>query len=470
MAKQRYTLYCTMAVTVVLILAPVVSAEIIDRESNGATHAGRVFLWIAVILLAAKLSNLVARFGQPTVLGELLVGVVFGNLALVGFYFFEPVREDFVIQFLAELGVVILLFQVGLESDVQKMRHVGPRAFLVALVGVIVPFFLGTFVVGPLLLPGLSFNAHLFLGAILTATSVGITARVFQDLNKLQTPEAQIILGAAIIDDMLGLTILAVVKAIVESGHISFIETGWITGKAVFFLGGAIFLGQLLALRLGRLFSKINPGIGMKFVLAISFGLIFASLAEYIGLAPIVGAFAAGLVLEPVHFRHFNDPNIISDINESVKDAGMEVKQAVSKVMESLSHSHLQDLIKPLSYFLVPIFFVLTGMRVKLDMVFNLPVLMLTLAITMSAVVGKIMAGLVAGRVNKSIVGWGMVPRGEVGLIFAVTGNAMGVVSDEVFSMFVIVIMLTTILPIPILNFLLKRQDAASVPRGLSVR
>jgi Kef-type K+ transport system membrane component KefB len=145
-------------------------------ESNPGTH----FLWIAIILLVAKLSNLVVRYGQPPVLGELLVGVLFGNLSLAGFYFFEPIRQDLIIRFLAELGVVILLFQVGLESNVKKMLRVGPRAFLVAWIGVLVPF----------LLPSLSFHAHLFLGAILTATSVGITARVFQDVGQLQTPES----------------------------------------------------------------------------------------------------------------------------------------------------------------------------------------------------------------------------------------------------------------------------------------
>jgi Kef-type K+ transport system membrane component KefB len=400
------------------------------------------------------------RYGQPSVLGELLVGVVLGNLTLVGFQYFEPIEKDVIIRFLAELGVVILLFQVGLESSVQKMIQVGPRAFLVACVGVAVPFILGTVVIGPLLLPDLSFNAYLFLGAILTATSVGISARVFRDLAKLQTVEAQIVMGAAVIDDVLGLIILAIVRAVVESGNVSCITVSWIAAKAVLFLGGAIFLGKLLAPELGRLLSRINPGIGMKFTLAVSFGLIFAYLAQLIGLAPIVGAFAAGMVLEPVHFRHFNKPTVVYKVDESIRDASPEIKTAVTHVLDSLSHSHIQDLIKPLGYFLVPIFFVLTGMQVSLETLFNLPVLVLALAVTLAAICGKIVSGLVAGRVDKLIIGWGMVPRGEVGLIFATMGKAMGVISDELFSIVIIVIMLTTILPAPILNFLLKRQNA----------
>jgi len=259
----------------------------------------------------------------------------------------------------------------------------------------------------------------------------------------------------------MGLTILAVVKAMVESGRVSLINIGWITAKAVLFLGGAIFLGQLLAPRLGRFFSKINPGIGMKLILAVSFGLIFAYVAELIGLAAIVGAFAAGLVLEPVHFRHFDDPSVVSDINESIKQASPEVRRNVSNVLESLAGNHIKELIQPLGYFLVPIFFVLTGMEVRIETLFNVRILILALAISVVAFGGKLISGCAAGRVRKWIIGWGMVPRCEVGLIFAAMGKALGVFPDDIFSMMVIVIMFTTILPPPILNALLKRQDPA---------
>ncbi len=460
-AEQRYAVIYLIAGTSVLLFSSVTCVYASTGGSLAETSTGTHFLWLALILLTAKLSNLVVRYGQPPVLGELLIGIIFGNLGLAGFHFFDPIRGDWVIRFLAEFGVVILLFQVGLESNMQKMLLVGPRAFLVACVGVLVPFMLGTFVVGPFLLPYLSFNAHLFLGAILTATSVGITARVFRDLGKLQTLEAQIVLGAAVIDDVLGLTILAVVKAVVESGNVNFIGMGWILGKVFLFFSSAIFLGQVLASRLGDLLSKVNPGIGMKFILAVSFALFFAYLAEAFGLAPIVGAFAAGLVLEPLYFSHFDYPAVVQDIGESVRGASPDVKEAVSQVLYSFSRSHIQDLVKPLGYFFVPIFFVLTGMEVRLETLFNLPVLLLALIIALIALVGKIAAGLVAGRVNKAIVGWGMVPRGEVGLIFAATGKAMGVISDEIFSMMVIVIMLTTLLPAPVLSFLLNCQDKA---------
>src|SRR3989338_4068381 len=190
------------------------------------------------------------------------------------------------LKLLAELGVIILLFQIGLESNIQKMAKVGVSAFLVAIVGVVVPFVLGTYVVGPYLMPGLPSTGYLFLGAALTATSVRITARVFKDLGKLQTPEAQIVLGAAVIDDVIGLIILAVVSAIATAGTVSGITIALITGKAVAFLVGAIVLGMLFAPYMGRIFSTIHTGVGMKFTLAIAFGLLLASAAQAIGLAP----------------------------------------------------------------------------------------------------------------------------------------------------------------------------------------
>ena len=222
--------------TPVALLAMVLPFVQALAEPAQSLSVPSTFVWIVLILLAARTASLVERIGQPAVLGELLVGVLLGNLALVGLNGLEPIKTNEIIKFLAELGVVILLFQVGLESNVQQMRRVGMRALSVALVGVMAPFLLGAYLVGPLLLPGLPSVAYLFIGAILTATSVGITARVFRDLGQLQTPEAQVVLGAAVIDDVIGLIILAVVSAIVSAGTVDLGAIVGITGKAIAFL------------------------------------------------------------------------------------------------------------------------------------------------------------------------------------------------------------------------------------------
>lgn len=424
-------------------------------ETHGA--AAISFLWIGLLLIFAKVSSLIERIGQPSVLGELLIGVLLGNLVLMGLPVFEPIKENATIAFLAELGVVILLFQIGLESNIKEMSRVGLRAFLVACLGVLVPFLLGYYV-GPMLMPELSKNAAIFLGATLTATSVGITARVFKDLGKLKSKESQIVLGAAVIDDVLGLIILAAVSAIVTAGSAPMSMIAWIIAKAILFLVGAIFLGQILAPYLGRAFSKIHTGVAMKFTLAISFGLIMAYLAAFIGLAPIVGAFAAGLVLDPVHFRYFKDPKIVHHLRELLANEPEAMKEKIMKEIEPHAHRHIDELVEPVGHFLVPIFFVMTGINVKLETLFNPQILMVALAITGVAFAGKLIAGLVAGKVNKWIVGVGMVPRGEVGLIFAMIGKTLGVVNDEIFSVIVIVVILTTLLTPPLLAWLLKKQ------------
>ena len=429
--------------------------------ADTAAHSARLFLWIALILVAARVGCLVDRIGQPMVLGELLAGIALGNLVLLGADWLEPIKSDAVMTFLAELGVVILLFQIGLESSVASMMKVGMRAASVAVIGVAVPFALGTWIVGPWLMPGMSFNAYLFLGATLTATSVGITGRVFQDLGRLQMPAAQIVLGAAVIDDVLGLVILAVVSAIVTTGSLDATGIGIILGKAIAFLAGALLLGRLLAPRISRLFAAINTGVGMKFTLVIATCLIFAFIAQQMDLAPIIGAFAAGLILDEVHFRNYDRPAFGRDVADAVGSADLAVRGRVDGVLAHYEEKHMEHLVQPLGLFLVPFFFVMTGMQVKLDLLADLHAVGIALGLTAVAVAGKVVAGLAAGKGNGWLVGWGMVPRGEVGLIFAAVGKGLGVVSDEEFSIIVIMVILTTLMTPPILAFLVRRTAHA---------
>lgn len=432
----------------------------------GASEGGvspRSFLWIPVLLIVARVSGLVERLGLPSVLGELLAGVVLGNLALLGVGALEPIKADAAVAFLAELGVVILLFQIGLESDVRELRRVGARALAVALVGVVVPFALGAAVVGPLLFPGQSHGAYLFFGATLTATSVGITARVFKDLAFLRTPEAQIVLGAAVIDDVVGLVILAAVSAVVTTGSLAAGDVAWVVAKAVLFLGGAIALGGRLTPGLGRLFARVHPGTAMKLSLAFSVCLLFAFLAHAMGLAAIVGAFAAGLILDDEAFGAFEGPEVHGPVRQALGSADPEVRRRVDDVLGHHADHHLQSLVEPIGHLLVPLFFVYTGMQVSLRSLADPAVVGVAMAVTGLAIAGKLVSGAVAGPVNRWLVGWAMVPRGEVGLIFAVVGKSLGVVSESQFSIFVVMVMMTTLVTPPVLALLIsrRRQGAA---------
>jgi len=448
-----------------ILLTPLAYASSSSEEaSSHGDEVALVFLDIAIILLAAKFAGLVERYGQPAVLGELVLGMILGNLTLVGIGFFDLVKQNEIIRFLAELGVVVLLFQIGLESKLSEMTKVGGRALMVATVGVVLPFALGTYIVGPFLMPGLANETYLFLGAALTATSVGITARVFQDLGKLQSAEAKIVLGAAVIDDVLGLIVLAVVSALVTQGTVDVATIGFIVLKAVVFLGGTVGLGWIATPYISQLVSRINAGIGMKFSLAIGLCLIFAYLAQLIGLAPIVGAFAAGLILEPVHFRYFKDNELIADLKELADHYRLEERKPINDIIKRHSDHQIDELLQTISLFLVPIFFLVTGMDVDLSTLSNPNVVLVALGLSVAAFIGKYLAGFLAGPVNKHIVGWGMVPRGEVGLIFAAAGKQLGVVNDEVFSVIVIMVVLTTLVTPPMLNYLLKKQVNTPTP------
>ncbi len=430
----------------------------------GSDAVGENLLWLAIILLAARLfAPLAQRVGFPAVLGELLLGVALGNLGLIGFHYFDTVARDPIIVFMSELGVIILLLQIGLETRLGDLVKVGARASMVGTVGIVVPFLLGAFVAGPLVLPGMEFNAYLFLGATLAATSVGITGRVFRDLGQLKMPEAQIVLGAAVIDDVLGLVILAVVSSLVEAGTVSIGEVALIIVKAVAFLGGSIAIGRAMAPHLLRWASRLDSSHSMLFSLVLVAGLFMAWLAHAVGLAPIIGAFAAGLLFEPIFLKEFETPKMVQDIEKLLPVAVNPEKQPEFKaVLERHTHHQHEHLLEPIGYFFVPVFFVLTGMQVDLTALADPKAVAVALALTAAAIAGKLVAGFAAGKGrNPWVIGWGMVPRGEVGLIFAMVGKKLGVMTEAMFSEIVIMVILTTLLTPPILTALLRRQSAA---------
>jgi Kef-type K+ transport system membrane component KefB len=399
-----------------------------------------VVLALAVILAAAKLAGHVAvRIGQPAVLGELLAGVALGSLDLLGIGWFHAIESDAAIDILARLGVIILLFEVGLESTVRDMVKVGLPSLMVAVLGVVSPFALG-WAVGALFLPDKSMYVHAFLGATLTATSVGITARVLRDLNRSQSPEARIILGAAVIDDVLGLIILAAVAGIIAAADVgaalSVAEIGLVVFKAVGFLVGALTLGLLLSPRLFRVSSRLS-GHGLLLTTALVFCFALSYLASVTGLAPIVGAYAAGLILEDLHFRDFTNRG----------------------------ERGLEELVQPISTVLVPVFFVTMGMRVDLSAFAQFGVLGLAAVLTAAAIVGKQLCALgTLGRpVDRLSIGIGMIPRGEVGLIFANIGLGLTVAGERIidsatFSAVVIMVIVTTMVTPSALKWSLARS------------
>jgi Kef-type K+ transport system membrane component KefB len=429
----------------VLLLAIPVAAWAGAPEA-APSRAGPVLFGLALLVVAAKCGGLLAeRWGQPSVLGELLVGIGVGNVLppLFGERGIAFVRGDPTLHVLAEIGVLVLLFDVGLEADLRALVRVGPSAVLVAAIGVVTPFVLG-WGTAVWLVPEASMLAHLFVGATLTATSIGITARVLKDLGSLQSREGQVILGAAVLDDILGLVVLAVMTGLVTATAtggpgLSGLAVAGIILKAVVFLGITVGLGHYLSGPIVRLAARTGQhGIILVFGLAICFALAFV--AEQIGLAGIVGAFAAGLLLDPY--------------GEGIRPQDEEAT--------------LSELLHPLASLFVPLFFVLMGIQVDVLSLVTRESVAFGAVLIVVAVAGKLAcaAGVVGRGINRLAVGIGMVPRGEVGLIFAGIGAALvlegrPLLSQATFSALVLMVVVTTLLTPIGLRLALQRATPA---------
>jgi Kef-type K+ transport system membrane component KefB len=412
-------------------------------DSGHGSGVLNVLLELIVILLAAKLGgDLFERVSQPAVLGELIIGMLIGNAHLVGINIFQSFGSNVTLEILAELGVIILLFEVGLESTVREMRQVGATSLLVAILGVVAPFALG-WGVSIIFLPEESELVHAFIGATLCATSVGITARVLKDIGKTSSRESKIILGAAVIDDVLGLVILAIVSGIITAsstgaGGITAGQVSWIIGKALIFIVGAIVIGQWLLPKYFKFAFRIRgKGVFLSFALLVCFGLAYV--AGKIGLAPIVGAFAAGLIYDRVEYQEFEERD---------------------------KHT-MEELISPIAIFLVPIFFVRMGMLVDLTTFAQVEILGFAAVMTIAAIIGKqaCSLGIWDKTTNRLAVGLGMIPRGEVGLIFAGIGAKLvldghAVISPSTYSAVVIMVIVTTLVTPPLLKWSMMKRSS----------
>lgn len=386
------------------------------QESMETPH---LFLVLAAMLAAAKLmGELAERIGQPAVLGELVAGVLLGR-TLLGVIPTAGAGSEYV-YVLAELGVVLLLFEIGLETDLKEMFKVGGASLSVATVGVALPFLFGflfwMYMPHPIIASaGSKTSTAIFVGATLTATSVGITARVLADLGRMQDKESRIIIGAAVVDDIMGLVILTVVSGIASGVAVSILGITRTLAIAVGFLVGAVMIGRYLA---PKLFDQVQR-MQVRHVLtgfAFAFLLGLAAVAAMGGSALIIGAFAAGLILSGV-----NQFDVI------------------------------EREVKPIVGLFAPLFFVYVGATVDFTLLNPFRpgaggVLGLTAALTVIALVGKMLAGWAAPweRINRLAVGVGMVPRGEVGLIFADIGRRSGLLGEEVFSALLLVVMIST--------------------------
>ena len=448
-------------------LAPdIVSNSLFATEPNPEAAplvlAG-VLVSLVFIYLASKLGGELSQLvNLPPVLGELVGGVVVGVSALHLLVFPETgaVASDSVVvtilqqiaglspgdssevftsfsevvSVLAELGVIILLFEIGLESDLRELQKVGSKAAIVAVVGVVAPFVAGT--AGLMLIFAMPTIPAVFAGAALTATSIGITSKVLSELGQLKSTEGQIIVGAAVIDDVLGIIVLAVVASLAKTGEVDVANLIYLIISATTFLLGSIFLGKFFNKSFVAIAEKLQTR-GNLVIPALTFAFSMAFLANVIHLEAILGAFAAGLVLDETDKRKELDQQIL-----------------------------------PIADILVPIFFVSVGARVDLSVLNpssadNRQGLVIAAFLVVVAIIGKLVTGwAVFGKekVNRLAIGIGMIPRGEVGLVFAGIGAASGVLDKPLQAAIIIMVILTTFIAPPLLRFAFQGEESSEQP------
>ena len=426
-----------------------------------------VILWVTIIFFFAISGRYVAEtFNQPGVLGELLAGVFVGNLLyhlgmplgtvlregpitfdifndlLNGLSLKESINQHatnpdmakdflnalqgesgpswlkvaYVLDIFSRYGVIFLLFMVGLETSVDELKRTGKESLVVAIIGVIAPVILGYFLMR-FMMPDVGYQTDLFVAATLSATSIGISARVLKEIKIMHTREAKTILGAAMIDDILGLILLAIVSSIIITGAVDLYNIIRIFILAILFFSIALLVGPFILRKTLNLFGKLAPWERKLFV-SFLFVMILSWIAELIQLATIIGAFAAGIILYEGFFQR----------KESRHD-----------------RLTLVELVAPLEFILAPLFFVLMGIQVKFEIFMDWKVLLLATSFTMVAILGKLLSGFGAHkRDDRLLVGIGMLPRGEVGLIFASIGRKLEVMSDNLFAAVILMIIVTT--------------------------
>ncbi|WP_017319257.1 cation:proton antiporter [Mastigocladopsis repens] len=421
-----------------------------------------VLLSIVVVYLASKIGGeLLSRFGLPPVLGELVGGVVVGISVLHLLVFPEggadsssslvmtflqstagltPDAADAVfkaqsevVSVLAELGVIILLFEIGLESNIKDLMAVGVQALVVAVVGVVVPFTAGT--VGLMTLFSIPAVPAIFAGAALTATSIGITSKVLSELGRLNSKEGQIILGAAVIDDVLGIIVLAVVASLAKEGSVDVSKVIYLIISACSFLLGAIVLGSIFSKTFVAIAKQLKTRGGLV-IPAFIFAFVMAYFAAAIQLEAILGSFAAGLVLD--------------ETDERVE---------------------LQKQVIPIADMLVPIFFVTVGAKTDLGVLnpaipSNREGLTMAIFLIVVAILGKVVTGFsVFGQpqLNRLAIGVGMIPRGEVGLVFLGIGSSIGILSKPLEAAIIMMVILTTFLAPPLLRFVFPEPKTGDI-------
>lgn len=457
--KQSGLLFAVFAAATVCSLY--VMEYYVNHIADPQSRVSIYMLWLAIVLLLGKLSGAVERFGQAAVLGELIVGLLLGNATLVGITFLEPMKTDAIIGALSRLGTVILFFQAGLVSDFRVLLKLWKKSLTLAILGIIFSIIM-MYIALPFLIPGQPLFVYIFLSVALSPTGTGVTARVLQDLGKLNIKEAQLILSSGAIDNIICFILLAILTAF-QTGGISHTAIGMLLAKVIILLIAIVLFCVYLLPVITKKLAEIYPSRSLKFALAFGITLLFSYLAHSVGISPIIGAFMAGIAMSPIYFTSFKPAPYILSLQELILQNGHGVSPLLNekykKHINEAKERDLEDMLSAPAFLLVAVFFVVTGMGVPLSLFTNIQIVQSAVVILLLAFASKFLASRMIGQKIISVVGAGMAPRGVTTLVFATAGKNFKILSPDLYALIVLTVMLTTFVTPIMLSWIVKRNE-----------
>ncbi|MCE3267983.1 MAG: hypothetical protein K0R49_235 [Burkholderiales bacterium] len=442
---------------VILSLLTLNSYALIAAHASGYDPV--IYLWLVVFILLSRCLSFVKKIGLPIVVSEIVAGIILAQLHLFGINLFTQVENNTVIQFLAELGSIILMFEIGLDSQFSELKRNFKRGIKLAIIGSVFTF-IGGFSISWLLIDHSNILLNLLLGVICAATATGISAKIFKEMHMLQTKEVKIVLVSSVLDELISIICFGIISVMLISHTLSILNISLSLVKAmIFFLFAAIF-GRWITPLITKFSTKIHAGINMKIGVLLVICFFFSWTAHVLGLAFVVGAFIAGLILDEVYFKAFSRSNFFIQLrNLAIQVPDETLRNQLKTTIDIQEGQTIKELLKPISHLFVPIFFINIGMMLNIHNLLNKNTLILTAALLGFSFMGRIVSGYCVRdkNINPLILGLGLTPIGEAGLIFATFGKTMGLINDNIFSAIVSTVVIASIITPLLIKLSIKK-------------
>lgn len=430
-----------------------------SANASGYSHIdSNVYLWLALSLIITRGLSFIKKLGFPLVTSEILAGIILGNLSLCGITQFSSMTENPIIEFLANMGAIILMFEIGLSTDLIEIKKHLKSGINIALCGTLISF-IGGFIVAKLLFTNLPTSGCLIIGMIACSTATGVSAKIFKELKITRTYEVKKALTTSIVGEIICVVIFAVISGVLMSGQVNVNQVGITVLKTIAFFTIAIIFGQYVIPLITQLSTRIHAGISMKIGIVFLICITFTWLASVFGIASVIGAFIAGAVINPIHFKGFSQSKFLRELKAQVAQVAEPCQRKnISQLIKKYENDNLDELIKPLSNLFVPIFFTYIGLSLKLEYLLNHMVIITALALLVTSYISWLIAAQISrAKLNKFVIGLGMTPIGEAGIIFAMVGQSLHLINDDIISTIVLALIITTFITPILLRFSIKK-------------